>query len=53
MTALDWFVGGPDEPIRCRVINDVASVHWWMIDAQPGDKCLCGEALKRDDEGDQ
>lgn len=48
MSALDGLWGRPGEPLECRKIGG-AEVHWYPADAQPGDRCLCGERAKRDE----
>lgn len=50
MTALDGVLGKPGDPLQCRTIAEDISIHWWPRDAKPGDRCLCGERIKNEEQ---
>lgn len=50
--SMENILGANGEPVRCKVITDDISVHWFETGAKTGDKCLCGETERSDEEAE-
>ncbi len=42
-------LGDSTQPPACKVLADDISVHWYPQGATPGDACLCGKTVMKED----
>jgi hypothetical protein len=46
---LDKLLGSTGTPPACKVIAEDISVHWYPSGVQPGDHCLCGKTVMKEE----